>query len=67
MITTLLITLPSLGCLTVIPIDMAGWAGGIGILLFYWCSLGNTLRVLYLCASVEPGIIPKIRTKAVNY
>ena len=23
--------------------------------------------MLYLCATVEPGIIPKIRSKAVNY
>ena len=30
-------------------------------------SLINDMRVLYLCATVEPGIIPKIRSKALNY
>jgi len=33
----------------------------------YFASLANNLRVLYMCAAVEPGIIPKIRSKAVNY
>ena len=26
-----------------------------------------TMRSLYLCATVEPGIIPKIRSKNVSY
>ena len=46
---------------------MAGWVGGAFIALFYLGSFLNTMRMLYLCATVEPGIIPKIRTKSVNY
>ena len=49
------------------PIDLCGWAGGIFICLLYIVSLANVCRVLYLCASTEPGIIPKIRSKSVNY
>ena len=26
-----------------------------------------SLRALYKCSTVEPGIIPKIRSKAINY
>ena len=35
--------------------------------LFYMASLVNTLRILFMCAMVEPGIIPKIRSKTVPY
>jgi len=66
-VTACMITLPSLACLTVVPFDLAGWAGGILICLAYAFSLGITLRTLYMCATVEPGIIPKIRSKSVNY
>lgn len=49
------------------PFELCGWIAGVFVCLLYIVSLGNVLRVLYLCASVEPGIIPKIRAKAVNY
>ena len=46
---------------------MVGWAGGVFICLAEAASLYITIRSLYLCATVEPGIIPKIRSKTVNY
>ena len=30
-------------------------------------SFINVLRVLYLCSRTEPGIIPKLRSKQINY
>ena len=30
-------------------------------------SFVNVLRVLYLCSRTEPGIIPKLRSKQINY
>ena len=35
--------------------------------LLYFASLFNVLRILYLCASVEPGIVPKLPSKIINY
>ena len=65
--TALIIVIPSLPALTVVPIHMCGWAGGVVLCVLYGLSLAVVMRVLYLCATIEPGIIPKIRSKAVNY
>ena len=46
---------------------MAGWIGGTFVFLLEASSLFVTIRTLYMCATVEPGIIPKIRSKAINY
>jgi len=62
-----MIILPSFAALTVVPIDLAGWVGGVPICLVEAFSLVVALRALYLTATVEPGIIPKIRSKSVNY
>ena len=47
--------------------ELASWIGGSFIFLLYGASLFNSLRFLYNCATIEPGIIPKIRSKSVNY
>ena len=49
------------------PFELGGYVGGAFICLAYAFGLGVTMRSLYLCATVEPGIIPKIRSKNVNY
>lgn len=49
------------------PWDLCGYIGGAFVFLAYVTSLVNVIRILYLCATVEPGIIPKIRSKTVNY
>ena len=66
-ITYIMIIPPSLLCLTVVPFDLAGWIGGALICIAYWISFINMLRMLYMCSHVEPGIIPKIRSRALNY
>lgn len=66
-VTAFMIILPSIGALTIVPIDLVGWAGGIFICIVEAVSLFAAMRALYLCATVEPGIIPKIRSKIVNY
>lgn len=49
------------------PFYLFGWIGGAFACLGYLISLVNVLRVLYLTATIEPGIIPKIRARSVNY
>ena len=49
------------------PFYLLGWIGGAFACVGYLASLGNVLRVLYLCATTEPGIILKIRARSVNY
>ena len=66
-ITACMIIIPSLFAVTIIPFDMAGWIGGAFVWLIEATSLFLTIRCLYKCAAVEPGIIPKIRSKAINY
>ena len=66
-LTALIIIIPSIPALTFVPFHMCGWLGGAIICILEVLSLANTIRVLYLCATVEPGIIPKIRSKSVNY
>ena len=35
--------------------------------IFYAVSFVNVLRVLYLCSRTEPGIIPKIKSRKIDY
>ena len=65
--TYVLIAPPSALCLSVVPFDLAGWFGGALIFIIYWVSFLNVMRCLHMCSTVEPGIIPKIRTKHFNY
>ena len=44
-----------------------GLAWGTVFGIFYMISFVNVLRVLYLCSRTEPGIIPKLRSKQINY
>ena len=46
---------------------LLGPIGGTIFLIFYLISLINTLRMLYLCGRTEPGFIPKIRSKQIDY
>lgn len=53
-----MILIPSAPMLTVIPIDLFGYAGGILVILIYSAGLFNVFRCLYLCSVTDPGIIP---------
>ena len=64
--TVLMIVIPSFPTQCFIPFILAGWAGGTFLALVYLVSLANVLRILYLCASVEPGILPKLSSKVIN-
>lgn len=66
-ITVFLVLVPSMPALAFTPFYLFDWLGGAAISLAYFCSLVNVLRVLYLCATLDPGIIPKIRAKSINY
>jgi len=46
---------------------LCGWIGGILIDLVFFLSFVNVLRCLFLCSKVEPGIIPQVRSNAVDY
>ena len=46
---------------------LLGWVGGTFFDIAYIVSFGNVLRILYLCSRTEPGIIPKIRSKQIEY
>ena len=40
-----------------------GWL----FLILWTATFINTLRVLYLCAVTEPGIIPRVQSRKINY
>ena len=40
---------------------------GIVVILVYALSLFVVFRNLYMCATTEPGVIPGIRAKVINY
>ena len=65
--TSLLIILPSGFAMSYVSYSLLGWVFGIFFDLFYLVSFLNTLRILYLCSRTEPGIIPKIRSKQIDY
>ena len=66
-VTALMIAIPSaiVGVLT--NYALTGWVGCWFLGIAYFISTFNTLRVLHLCSSTEPGIIPKIRSKEIAY
>ena len=49
------------------PFILCGWIGGAILALLYFASLVNVLRLLYLCTTIEPGILLKLRSKVINY
>ena len=65
--TVLMIVIPSFPTLCIIPFMLLGWIGGTFLALLYLVSLANVLRILYQCASIEPGILPKLSSKIINY
>ena len=44
-------------------IQLFGLVGGLIVDIFYTCSILNLLRLIYLCAYTDPGIIPAIPSK----
>ena len=65
--TSLLIIFPSGFAMTYTNYGLLGWLGGTLFLLIYLPSFINTLRILYLCSRTEPGIIPKLQSKLIDY
>ena len=49
------------------PFIAFGVIGGSLIAILYFISFANVLRCLYLCSRVEPGILPRVKSKVINY
>ena len=64
--TAVIIIVPSLYIMTVVSYGLCGWWGLI-LSIFYSVSFINVIRILYLCSRTEPGIIPKIKSKKIDY
>ena len=62
-----MILIPSGIVATVTNWSLTGWIGCWFLGAVYLVSVVNTIRILFLCAMTEPGIIPKIRSKEINY
>ena len=66
--TMAMIIIPSAPTQTITPFILCNnWIGGVLIVIVYFISLFNVLRCLLLCASIEPGIILKIKSELINY
>ena len=66
-VTGLMIFVPSMIVATVTNWSLVGWVACWFLGAFYLVSMINALRILILCSTTEPGIIPKIRSKEINY
>lgn len=67
LVTLAQILIPSTPTQFYIPFLLCGWVGGFILAILYAVSLANVLRCLYLVSRVEPGIIPKVKSKVINY
>ena len=65
--TSLCIIVPSGFAISFVNFTLLGWIGGFAFSIVYTVSFFNTLRILFLCSRTEPGIIPKIRSKQIEY
>ena len=65
-LTTLLILVPSMYVLIYINIQLFGLVFGLIIDSLYLVSLLNLVRLIYLCATTDPGIIPAIPSESVK-
>ena len=66
-VTFFMILFPSALYVSYVPIVVAGPIAGTFIILIYAASMINALRCLWLCSTIEPGIIPAIRSEKVDY
>lgn len=66
-VTIFMIVLPSLfvGIFTIF--QLCGKVGGAILVVLYGISLLNLLRIHHLCRNTEPGIVPNIRSKRIDY
>ena len=66
-LTVLLILVPSTFILVYPTFKLCGPIGGWFVAAFYLVSLLNLLRIHHICRNTEPGIVPNIRSKRVDY
>lgn len=62
-----MIVIPSLFVLIFSIFGLCGYIGGSFLAIFYVASLLNLLRIHHHCRNTEPGIIPNIRSKRIDY
>ena len=62
-IASMFIILPSSYVVFFTNIQLFGLVPGVIVDLFYTCSILNLLRLIYLCAYTEPGIIPAVPSR----
>ena len=64
--TAVIIIFPTLFGITYVNYSLLGhWGTAFGIL--WAATFINTLRILYLCATTEPGIIPRVKSNEIDY
>lgn len=63
----IMILFPSIFVLIFTAFGLGGKIGGVFIDLLYVLSLLNLLRIHHLCRNTEPGILPRIRSKKIDY
>lgn len=67
MLTFAMIVVPSLFVLVFTIFRLCGYIGGAFLAAFYLVSLLNLLRIHHNCRNTEPGILPNIRSKRIDY
>lgn len=65
--TTGIIAVPSLFTLIYTSFKLCGKIGGWFLSAAYLVSFVNLLRIHHLCRVTEPGILPRIRSKRIDY
>ena len=66
-LTSALIGVPSIFCLVFTCFSLCGKIGGWFLAAVYLISLCNLFRIHHLCRVTEPGILPRIRSKLIDY
>ena len=67
LLTVFLILVPSLFVLVITTFKLCGKIGGWFLAIPYGLSLLNLLRIHHNCRNTEPGIVPNIRSKKIDY
>ena len=65
--TIIVIVVPSLFVSIFTIFQLCGKVGGAFLVVLYAISLLNLLRIHHLCRNTEPGIVPNIRSKRIDY
>jgi hypothetical protein len=67
MVSFTMIIVPSTFVLIYSVFGLCGYIGGSFLAILYLISLLNLLRIHHHCRNTEPGILPNIRSKRIDY